>query len=428
MRRRRHLTLSFTGPPAPFPKATSLIMSTPFSIRLPVEVWLHILSFIPGGMEIRRLIGLNHIFFEAAMNDIFREVIFVPSDNSGCNLKRLTQIREPSIGHRIRSLYVRPPTIELGPPRAGVLSSLKNIIYHSHRSIRRKKRNNAILKALYLAIPNCKNVRELTLHHEAGFATKDTPSPVFLQNMWSVVGPNLRKLRIISPWERLSLLLEEKATLPVTNLEELSITFILLRSFENVPWSPVPILTSRSFIAFAQSQRHSLQSLTISSFERLEMSSYFEELGYFPRLKQLRILVMMDRHTLPQPSSLTRFLDMHKDTLETIGIIPKIERMDETYRTWISGEFTTLEFPALQSLKIGSWGFAFPHVPRLTLVSLNVRHPSYIRSVKRELERASGNRKISKIRHITNTDLEVELVPPAEQRVPHNFRSCFYDK
>lgn len=299
---------------------------------------------------------------------------------------------------------------------------------HSKQTTRRKQRNTAIIKALYLAIVNCKNVRDLTLHHEAEFGCNDAPCPVFLENMWSVIGPNLRKLQIISPWDRLSLLLEAGATLPVANLEELSITFILLRSFDFMTWSPTPLAISRPFIQFAQSQRHSLRSLTISSFERLDMSSYFGELGYFPCLRQLRILVIIDHLALPNPSTLTRFLDAHKATLESIIIVPKIEEMDKTYSSWISGEFTNLDLPALQSLKIGFWGHAFPKVPRLTSLSLSVHHSDCIPLMIEELERSSGNRKVKRVTRITTTELKVELMPPIGQVTHHKFTSGFYDE
>lgn len=158
------------------------------------------------------------------------------------------------------------------------------------------------------------------------------------------------------------------------------------------------------------------------------MSSYFGELGYFPCLRQLRILVIIDHLALPNPSTLTRFLDAHKATLESIIIVPKIEEMDKTYSSWISGEFTNLDLPALQSLKIGFWGHAFPKVPRLTSLSLSVHHSDCIPLMIEELERSSGNRKVKRVTRITTTELKVELMPPIGQVTHHKFTSGFYDE
>lgn len=67
-------------------------MSAPLSIDLPAEIWLHIISFLPRG-KVRKLIGLNRVFYDAAMDEIFREVHLRANNDSWRNLERLTQIQ-----------------------------------------------------------------------------------------------------------------------------------------------------------------------------------------------------------------------------------------------------------------------------------------------------------------------------------------------
>jgi hypothetical protein len=45
-------------------------------VDLPLELWFHILSFLPRGY-VRKMIGINRMLFEIAMDDIYKEVRFI---------------------------------------------------------------------------------------------------------------------------------------------------------------------------------------------------------------------------------------------------------------------------------------------------------------------------------------------------------------
>jgi hypothetical protein len=47
--------------------------------NLPYEVWLQIVEHLPGGSP-EELLGVNHILFEIAMDDRYREVEIIHSD------------------------------------------------------------------------------------------------------------------------------------------------------------------------------------------------------------------------------------------------------------------------------------------------------------------------------------------------------------
>lgn len=400
-------------------------MSAPLHIDLPVEIWLHIISFLPSE-EIRRLSGLNHLFYEAAMDDTFRKVTFYTANTTWCNLKRLAQLqyassqlklllstiepfphRQPEINRRIRALRVNTPLVIPQPRPAGVFSYLKTMFFHWKHKPRPE---DLVIKAMHRAIIHCKNVEDLDLYHESALGLDHIPYPLFLQDMWATVGQNLRKLKVDSPSERFALLLDAEATISVTNLEELMITISRIRSLRSRVQSMSTIATSHPLIAFVQAQRHSLQSLTLTSRERLNLASYIDGFGYLPSLKQFKIRVTFNPITFPNPSTLTRFLNMHKATLQIIDIQCNYEY--ETYSAWISHDLPALEFPVLQTLGIGMWTSQFPQVPRLRILDICIDHYDTISEMIEGLHRSSGKNKVKQFDYIFNNTLRVELHDP----------------
>jgi hypothetical protein len=137
-----------------------------------------------------------------------------------------------------------------------------------------------------------------------------------------------------------------------------------------------------AFVAFAQSQRHSLQSLTLSSFENMDVSPIFEGLGHFPRLRELHILITITRHSLSAPT--TRFMHAHKNTLEALVIQPNYHYnpSDKTFAIWVSRHSSTIAFPVPRSLKIELWATfrwtsVLPHAPRLVSLFITDVAPQY---------------------------------------------------
>lgn len=57
---------------------------------LPVELWLEVLSYLPRS-ALRKMIGVNRILFELALNDLYEEVRFI-SDDKG-TMKTFKQLR-----------------------------------------------------------------------------------------------------------------------------------------------------------------------------------------------------------------------------------------------------------------------------------------------------------------------------------------------
>lgn len=318
--------------------------------------------------------------------------------------------RQPGIGSRIRALRVHPPVAESQLQPAGALSYLKTTIFHWKYNAPHEKNRDPLVRAMHHAIIHCKNVEDLDLYYETGFRRSDIPSPLFLQDMWDTMGQNLRKLKVECPSEKFGLLLDASAT--VTNLEELKITIPLIRSLDSIHQSTSAIVTSRPLIAFVQTQRYSLRSLVLTSFEFLNLTSYINEFGYFPCLNQLKITLTFNHITLPIPSTLTRFLDMHKATLQTIDIQRNYKGTDTTYSTWISQELPTLEFPVLQTLRIGIWICQFPYVPQLRVLDIFIRHRDSIPEMIDGLHRSSGRSKVKEVIHRSKTSLRIKLSTP----------------
>lgn len=88
--------------------------------------------------------------------------------------------------------------------------------------------------------------------------------------------------------------------------------------------------------------------------------AWFEELGYFPHLRKVRIYgVINNISSSPRTLSiLARFLDVHKAMLETLSVVPAEGFAGSAvYISWMPGVFANLNLPALQTLTIGLSGF-----------------------------------------------------------------------
>jgi hypothetical protein len=67
------------------------------SVDLPLELWLHVISFLPNGY-IRKMIGINRILFEMALDEIYREVRFISdSRNMISTFKKLRYVIQCAI-------------------------------------------------------------------------------------------------------------------------------------------------------------------------------------------------------------------------------------------------------------------------------------------------------------------------------------------
>lgn len=125
----------------------------------------------------------------------------MPSLKLLLNTTELCPHRQPSIGSRIRALHVYPPVAAPQPQPTGVLSYLKAIFSDRKSNTPHEKEQALLVEALHRAIVYCKNVEDLDLYHESEFGLNDDPSPLFLQDMWAVVGQNVRKLEVECPSE-----------------------------------------------------------------------------------------------------------------------------------------------------------------------------------------------------------------------------------
>ncbi|KAF9467636.1 hypothetical protein BDZ94DRAFT_1248606 [Collybia nuda] len=253
---------------------------------LPLEVWLQIISLNPL-RETRKLLGVSRVLFEYVMDDIYREVMLIPSDHSGPNLKTLFQISQPSIACRIEYLYIQPQF---------ALSSLVHV-------------NKLIQRALD-AIVHFKGVRELYLHlHDL----PTVPSfSTFLKHMWSTLGPRLQRLTINTTWAKLPVLLESIPSSVTLKLEELTVRLVATESA--LPRHHRKVF--KSILTLIATHRETLQILRMSSFEQMDMSLFLSKLGHFPRLKKLCIFFTLSSRTLSNPKALSYFLDTHRETLE----------------------------------------------------------------------------------------------------------------
>ncbi|KIM44158.1 hypothetical protein M413DRAFT_68076 [Hebeloma cylindrosporum] len=60
------------------------------SSDLPLELWIEILSYLPR-TALHRMIGVNRLLFELALNDLYEEVRFISNDKE--MLKTFKQLK-----------------------------------------------------------------------------------------------------------------------------------------------------------------------------------------------------------------------------------------------------------------------------------------------------------------------------------------------
>jgi hypothetical protein len=266
----------------------------------------------------------------------------------------------------------------------------------------------------------CENVEELYFHlHDLPVIPSFNQ---FLKLMWTTLGPTLRRFSINATWARLPTLLDPIVSSPLVTLEELSIRLVASGSSRSLSRRRVLIC----ILAFVTTHRASLEALSLSSFEQLDVASLFRGFGHFPRLTKITISITMNRVTLANPSALSQFLNSHKNTLRELDIRPEnglviSNNSSDVYKTWISEELPKLSLDSLQSLKINLWptfkpgtcppaGF-IPISPGLTSLEVegSVVNRDDIDVLIKSLRRHSTTISLQKLR-LSITRLEPELV------------------
>ncbi|KAF8063322.1 hypothetical protein FPV67DRAFT_1672353 [Lyophyllum atratum] len=278
---------------------------------LPVELWLHILSFLPRHYK-RRAMGTNRTLYEIAMNDIYREVRLISEHDRPV----FSQLRLPSISQRVRHVYIRPAFF----PSVKEADSQSESTYSSRRlrsmiPIIPRSTPDDILKTAGSALACCPAVQEVTIIlHDLSPLPSFTP---FLKTLWGSVGSRLQKLTVNVTHAKLPIILNPAAARELKSLTALEIH--LAPSRFRVPLNA---LVADTLLPFTTALRGTLVSLTIVPSSLADLADYFKGLGYFPHLRKLNpgTSIPWNEGGVVESSSLTAFLAAHQDILDELSV------------------------------------------------------------------------------------------------------------
>ena len=138
----------------------------------------------------------------------------------------------------------------------------------------------------------------------------------FIPVAWSTFGPNLRTLTLGGDLDGLRLLASSSTTF--VSLQELELEFL-----DNV--TRVNDASDMAYLVdvlapFVNGLSPRLQHLSITSWASLELSSFFQQLCFFPLLRQLTIRVSFNKAFPWDHSGLTRLLHDQSHTLQCVAL------------------------------------------------------------------------------------------------------------
>ncbi|KAJ2912280.1 hypothetical protein MD484_g8129, partial [Candolleomyces efflorescens] len=345
---------------------------------LPPELWLEILSYLPR-TYIYKMMGLNRLLFELAMQDKYEEIRLISDDKN--MLSTFEQLRHDNISCLVRRLYIRPAFLPgMDEPETVVDDDSSMVTSFSwlsmfspkdqdkpHRSTNESARR--ILIAAANVLPKCQNLREIVIIIYDHAITDSFQT--FLSDLWRTLGDGIQKLTVATTLIKIPKLLkyisEHAQRLP--RLESLDITIVNSRfPIEQ----DTEAIATRALVNAIQGFKGTLDHLTLSSVTKYDFSSLFKKLGTLPKLRSLELWFILCRTTLSDGQSLVDFLRANSDSLNELVLKPR-PRFEiflfeqDTLRDWVLQTFpSAISLPNLKVLDLGhgnATGWYDPYVP-----------------------------------------------------------------
>ncbi|KAG5650517.1 hypothetical protein H0H81_011948 [Sphagnurus paluster] len=336
--------------PALAPAPTETVSHLPAINKLPVEIWLYILSFLPKHY-IRTCMGVHRIFYEIAMDEIHKDLRLVETPTTDF----IRPYKDPKISQRVHRIHIRPDFFhhiqEMAPESHRWLSSLlefkKGHKFKSpSQSLFKWKEAWGELDSKTLALFTGVEEINITLHNVS--------PPVFfapfLETLWTTLGPRLQKLSVDLTPGQLPLILDPTVA---TTLHCLT-TFEIRFARSHFPISHLSSVIQHTLLPFTQGLRTTLTSLTVCASEKTNLSCFLSGIGYLPCLTTFSISLFTNQDASNERHSLTAFLSAHSTHIQDLTIEHKPGRYTRTtaYETLVRSDFTKLYLPALRRLSI----------------------------------------------------------------------------
>ncbi|KAJ2933769.1 hypothetical protein H1R20_g3323, partial [Candolleomyces eurysporus] len=335
-------------------------MSTDKRPELPTELWLHIAEMLEP-KERHKLIGLNRLFFETAMNERYRNLSLVSPD--GANLvETMERLLNPDVAKRVRTLTIWPEEVCRAiyperdePPafkRVPIPKKPDTIWRRVKRRVSKKDtspepeytviqlpdlpRPPARRRMLKQALKGLTNLEELYIKRRVrlNHAWQPMPPPeqmiMFLptcmqEYIWPVVRKSIRKLTLDVD----SLFFED--IIPGQDMFPRNVRHFVLRLWssarENFKVSDEVV----PFVRQLSEKNRNLEKLSLEG----DCQVIWSALGTIPNLRdlELHIPAQLIVQGPTQDTDLHQLLSRNADTIQHLSIIPV-----NTPRRWISSD------------------------------------------------------------------------------------------
>ncbi|GLB40242.1 putative protein with domain at the C-termini of GCD6, eIF-2B epsilon, eIF-4 gamma and eIF-5 [Lyophyllum shimeji] len=296
--------------------------------QLPTEVWLLVARFVDEEV-LRDLLGVNRLFLDLAMDIRYSKIEF--DDMTLKASKTISRLSDPTIARRVRRLdlqlnqLARRKPVERGVPGRvsprGFMQRLTTALLHLHPSLpsllasaksdSSKSPRTISFEDLTAVLPAMVNVEEFSID-SWNLPTQFDLRP-FFSAAWLGFGTKIRKLSLGGNIEGFKVLLASKPVLSA--LEELHFEFTdnmnppRPNSTEGLHIDTTTRTLLRDFVApFINDLGAQLRVLKLCSWASIDLSSFFKQLGPFPRLQTLKVWAAFDRSFANDPSGLTQVL------------------------------------------------------------------------------------------------------------------------
>ena len=207
------------------------------------------------------------------------------------------------------------------------------------------------------------NVQQLRLHwerhHRSGMNLRQHPIWSLVAEVWPTIGPRLRSLSLDMPLTALTAFIATLAPITwPTNIRQLDITF---NADQISVWHTAASEDDiHTLLTFVHGHSSILESLSITTYDHVNLSPFFSKLGYLPCLTTLSLIIPFDVHHVLDPSAFNQVLINHPD-IHSLTIQNRFTNCCGTWQTptnvvsdeWVRQCFEGVNPAQLKEFKLG---------------------------------------------------------------------------
>ncbi|KAG5636459.1 hypothetical protein H0H81_007966 [Sphagnurus paluster] len=362
--------------------------------RTPLEIWFMISSFIPRPF-LRQLYAVNRTFLEISAQTRYEEVTFYKFDKNTKSLCRI--LNDPSTGRGVltRRVKVQPwlvqPRVKPSKKRSFwnfVKGALDPQFAQRKTQAWVEKRMKKDIKRVSDTVSGLENLSEYSLEWKEDWGYHRELYQAFTAPLISRIGDRLVKLSLNVPMGVLS----ELARINLPHLEHFSISLCA----KKLSQTEIKYIFD-AFVIFVNNLLHTLTSLSITSrvpSPELDLATFFQMLGVFPRLQRFSLCMPFDGSQLSDTGVVVQFLNKHRETLRSIQFTTNrcsaTANPTEQSKLWIPNILSSLDtpYPQLCDVHIALRPLKADLTPIFKFLSLHSGQISHLSLVEQNLKYA----------------------------------------